>query len=100
MNARKRGRPRTAVYPHEEQALLIASLPHTERAKAVRAMLIRVFVAYRRGEPAPAQQRPTLPDFTNPAEAARSDQHRKAMGTPWVNLAYGFVRRPALTTRL
>lgn len=61
------GRPTTAYYLNEEQALLVCLLSRTERAKAVRAEVIRVFTAYRKG-----QLQPALPDFTNPAEAARA----------------------------
>lgn len=50
------GRPGTAYYLNEEQALLASSLSRTERAKEVRAMLIRVFVAYRRGQLVQAPQ--------------------------------------------
>jgi prophage antirepressor-like protein len=57
----------TAYYLNEEQALLVCLLSRTERAKAVRAEVIRVFTAYRKG-----QLQPALPDFTNPAEAARA----------------------------
>ncbi len=40
----------TAYYLNEEQALLICALSRTEKAKAVRATIIRVFMAWRRGE--------------------------------------------------
>lgn len=43
------GRPGTTYYLNEEQALLVCILSRTERAKQVRAMLIKVFVAWRRG---------------------------------------------------
>lgn len=39
----------TEYWLNEEQALLISALSKTERAAAVRAMLIRVFVAWRKG---------------------------------------------------
>lgn len=45
------GRPEMAYYLNEEQALLVCALSRTERAKEVRAMLIKVFVAWRRGRP-------------------------------------------------
>lgn len=64
---RTTGRPSNAYYLNEEQALLVCLLSRTERAKAVRAEVIRVFKAYRKG-----QLQPALPDFTNPAEAARA----------------------------
>lgn len=43
------GRPGTAFYLTEEQALLVTSLSRTSKAAAIRSMLIRVFVAWRRG---------------------------------------------------
>lgn len=61
------GRPATAYYLNEEQALLVCMFSRTERAKDVREAVIRVFTAYRKG-----QLQPALPDFTNPAEAARA----------------------------
>jgi hypothetical protein len=64
------GRPGTAYYLNEEQALLICLLSKTERAKQVRAEVIRVFTAWRRGELVVAQ--PAMPDFTNPVLAARA----------------------------
>lgn len=48
-----RGRPSTEYHLNEEQALLVATLSSAPQAAAVRAMLIRVFVAYRRGQIAP-----------------------------------------------
>ncbi len=45
----KGGRPENAFLLNEEQAVLITMLSRTERAKQVRADIIRVFVAYRRG---------------------------------------------------
>lgn len=45
-----RGNPVKEYWLTEEQALLLASLSQTEKAAEVRAMLIRVFVAYRRGQ--------------------------------------------------
>lgn len=41
------GRPATAYHLNEEQALLICMLSRTERAKQVRAEVIRVFTAWR-----------------------------------------------------
>lgn len=49
-NSGKRGRPSTAFYLNEEQALLVAMFSRTEKAKEVRATLVRVFAAYRRGD--------------------------------------------------
>lgn len=68
LNPGKRGgRPGREFYLNEEQALLVCLLSRTEKAKAVRAGVIKVFTAYRKGHLQPA-----LPDFTNPAEAARA----------------------------
>ena len=49
-HGKSRGQAFTANYLNEEQALLVATLSRTEKAKTVRAMLIKVFVAWRRGE--------------------------------------------------
>ena len=65
--SKSRGQHFTVFYLNEEQALLVCLLSRTEKAKAVRAEVIRVFTAYRKGHLQPA-----LPDFTNPAEAARA----------------------------
>ncbi len=46
----KGGRPTSEYHLNEEQALLVSVLSNAPNAAAVRAMLIRVFVAYRRGE--------------------------------------------------
>ncbi|WP_109156461.1 MULTISPECIES: Rha family transcriptional regulator [unclassified Azospirillum] len=48
------GRPGKAYYLNEEQALLVAMFSRTEKAKEVRATLVRVFAAYRRGDLVPA----------------------------------------------
>jgi hypothetical protein len=53
---------------NEEQALLVATLSQAERAPAVRAMLIRVFVAYRRGQ-LPAMPAPRLGDAAGEASS-------------------------------
>jgi prophage antirepressor-like protein len=53
-NTGKRGRPGKAFYLNEEQALLVAMFSRTEKAKEVRATLVRVFAAYRRGDLVPA----------------------------------------------
>lgn len=45
-----RGKAFTEYFLNEEQALLVSVLSNAPNAAAVRAMLIRVFVAYRRGE--------------------------------------------------
>jgi len=60
----------TVFYLNEEQALLVCMLSRTEKAKAVRAEVIRVFTAYRHGLLVPAQTAPAIPNFGNPAEAA------------------------------
>lgn len=66
-----RGRPGTAYYLNEEQALLVCMLSKTTKAKQVRAEVIRVFSAWRRGDLVPAQpQQPALPDFTPRAVGA------------------------------
>ncbi|MGY0793942.1 hypothetical protein ACW7BJ_31670 [Azospirillum argentinense] len=44
------GRAGKAFYLNEEHALLVAMFSRTERAKEVRAALVRVFAAYRRGD--------------------------------------------------
>lgn len=44
------GRPSTEYWLNEEQALLVAVLSNARNAPAVRAMLIKVFVAWRRGQ--------------------------------------------------
>ncbi|WP_049975919.1 hypothetical protein [Azospirillum sp. B506] len=44
------GRPSKGFYLNEEQALLVAMFSRTEKAKEVRATLVRVFAAYRRGD--------------------------------------------------
>lgn len=48
------GRPASVYHLNEEQALLICMLSRTDRAKQVRAEVIRVFTAWRRGQLAPA----------------------------------------------
>ena len=65
---RGRGRPAKAYYLNEEQALLVCVLSRTEAAKLVRAELIQVFMAYRRGELVQAL-RPAIP--TTMVEALR-----------------------------
>lgn len=49
-NAKGAGRPSTAYYLNEAQALLIAMFSRTERAAEVRRQLIEVFMAWRRGQ--------------------------------------------------
>lgn len=68
------GRPSTAYYLNEEQALYICALSRTEAGHRVRSLLIKTFSAVRRGDLVPVSLRtsakPSLPDFTNPVEAA------------------------------
>lgn len=63
-----------AYYLNEEQALLICMFSRTPKAAAVRREVILVFTAGRRGDLVTQQANPgpVLPDFTNPAEAARA----------------------------
>lgn len=49
-----RGRPSTEYWLNEEQALLVATLSSAPNAAKVRAALISVFVAWRRGQLVPA----------------------------------------------
>jgi hypothetical protein len=49
-----RGRPEEGFLLNEEQALLVASVSNALNAPAVRSMLIRTFVAWRRGHLEPA----------------------------------------------
>lgn len=70
------GRPGTAYYLNEEQALLVCLLSRTEKAKQARAEVIRVFTAWRRGELTIALQPATTPSFTtvlNPLSSTRSN---------------------------
>ena len=46
----KGGRPTREFYLNEEQSLLVSVLSDAPNAPAVRAMLVRTFVAYRRGQ--------------------------------------------------
>lgn len=50
-----RGRPTNEYWLNEEQSLLIATLSETEKAAEVRHMLIKVFVAWRRGDLRPVE---------------------------------------------
>jgi predicted transcriptional regulator len=54
-----RGKAFDEFWLNEEQSLLIAALSETERAAEVRHMLIKVFVAWRRGELKPIKVQPT-----------------------------------------
>lgn len=50
------GRPGTEYWLNEPQALLVCMFSRTERAAAVRAELIAVFMDWRRGHPTPAPE--------------------------------------------
>jgi prophage antirepressor-like protein len=65
------GKPTKAFYLNEAQALLIVMKAETKNAEAARAEIIAVFKAYRHGQLVPVAQ-PSLPDFSNPAAAART----------------------------
>lgn len=67
------GRPVHAFYLNEEQALLVCMFSRTERAAAVRKEIITVYGAYRRGHLELTDAgRDALPNFGNPADAARA----------------------------
>jgi len=51
INTGKRGRPGTAYYLNEEQALLLCIKADTNNAMLVREQVIRTFMAVRRGQP-------------------------------------------------
>jgi hypothetical protein len=57
----KGGRPGKEYWLNEEQALLVATLSETEKAAEVRHMLIKVFVAWRRGDLPPAPVKVNVP---------------------------------------
>lgn len=62
----KGGRPTDEYWLNEEQSLLIAVLSDTENAAEVRFMIIRVFVAWRKGH--------LVGDINSPHGGANSDQ--------------------------
>jgi len=68
-HGQSRGQPFTAYHLNRQQALLVCILSRTERAKEVRAEVIRRFDAY---EHLVQAVRPAIPNFSNPAEAARA----------------------------
>lgn len=69
----KRGSKPKVYYLNEEQALLVCMFSRTERAAAVRKEVIEVYMAYRRGHFQQTEAgRDALPNFGNPAEAARA----------------------------
>jgi len=62
----------TAYFLNRDQAILVCILSRTTRAKQIRQEVIRVFSAWQDGKLQPVNPEPQLPDFTNPAEAARA----------------------------
>lgn len=72
-NPGKPGRPAYEYHLNEDQAALICMFSRTEKAADVRQEIIRVFKAYRDGHlELSATGKVALPDFENPAEAARA----------------------------
>ncbi len=70
-----RGNPTKEFHLNEEQALLVSVLSNAPNAAAVRAMLIRVFVAFRRGE-----LETKVPKAQNPALIGREARLQFRMG--------------------
>jgi len=70
INSGERGRPGTAFYLNEDQAVHVVGLSRTPKGRELRVQLTKMFNAWRRGERPSVQ--PALPDFTDPAEAARA----------------------------
>ena len=70
------GRPSTAYYLNEEQALLVCVLSDAPKAREARFQIISVFTAYRRGTLVPVAAL-ALPDFSDAGVAARAwaDEH-------------------------
>lgn len=81
------GRPGKEYWLNEEQALLIATLSDAPRAAEVRHMLIKVFVAWRRG-----QLPPPPPRSANPTGTALSAMAERLAA---VEAAIGFRGRNA-----
>jgi len=72
-----RGRPASSFHLNEDQAALVCMFSRTEKAADVRQEIIRVFRAYRDGHlELSATGKVALPDFENPAEAARASKAR------------------------
>lgn len=72
------GRPATAYYLNEEQALLVCMFSRTVNAQAVRRQVIDTFMAVRRG-----QLQPTIPNFNDPVTGPRAafpDHERSRSG--------------------
>jgi hypothetical protein len=61
------GRPTAEYYLNQKQAIFICMKSETEKAFDVQVEIVHVFDAYLGG-----QARPTMPNFANPAEAARA----------------------------
>lgn len=72
-NSGKRGRPVTAFYLNEQQALLITLFSRTEKAEDIRELVINVFMAWRRGQMDLNERgKAELPNFADPVAAARA----------------------------
>jgi anti-sigma factor RsiW len=71
------GRPATAYYLNEEQALLVCMFSKTENAMLVRKQIIATFMAYRRGQLVPAAQTPAVPRTFAEALRLAADQAEK-----------------------
>ena len=80
-----RGRPATAFYLNEEQALLVCMFSKTEKAAAVRKQVIATFMAHRRGQLVVAPQVAATP--TSFAEALRlaADEAETGISQPLNN---------------
>ena len=61
----------SAFYLNEEQALTLCAMGRTQRAKEVRGMLIKVFVAYRRGELVTAERHSLRLNRACPCESSQ-----------------------------
>jgi phage antirepressor YoqD-like protein len=61
------GRPTNEYYLNQKQAIFICMKSETEKAFDVQVEIVHVFDAYLNGE-----SKPTIPNFANPAEAARA----------------------------
>lgn len=66
----KGGRPATEFWLNEEQALLIATVSDAPKAPAVRAMLIKTFVAWRRGHLAKSEFDNTVTELSGSVRMA------------------------------
>lgn len=70
------GRPATEYWLNEAQSVALVSLMRTPAARALRIILVRLFVAYRRGQFAPA---PLSTQASAPIQARIGD---KALSAP------------------